>query len=154
VCTLQRCQTTMINNNTIKRDTSQHKSKRGSQQSDDRSRLLIWQIAQQIKQRFGCWRRNAINYHTDATREQAQRVTNKERFNTIEEPRVTLTISRRYSHGQGRTEGIIRDNKESTRRWFNRSAKDTEGVCKLGFNILWVFNAKQMFCFLFLTWIF
>jgi hypothetical protein len=75
-----------------------------------------------IKEKFGCSRRIAINYHTNATREQAQRVTNNVSYTN---PKTTsyLTISRSNSHWQGRTAGIVRGKNESTKRRFNRSAK-------------------------------
>jgi hypothetical protein len=76
----------------------------------------------------------AINYHTNATRGQAQCVTNElyTEDNLYPGTASYLSIERRNSHGQGATTEIESGNDESQNR-DSIAVQSTAGVCKLGF---------------------
>jgi hypothetical protein len=97
---------------------------------------MLWQIARQIKKQLGV---DAELLSTIWWTQQENKFSAWQTKEIWYNWRTTsyLTISKRNSHGQGRTEGIVRGNRETTKGRFNRSGKGTEGVCKLGFYILW-----------------
>jgi hypothetical protein len=82
----------------------------------------------------------------NAAKEKAQRMTNNVTY-TNPKTASYLTISRSYSHWQGRTAGIVRGNNESTKRRFNRSAKAQKMCANL--DLLYCEIILQNKCFVF-----